>query len=471
MNCKGRVTVQDYIPRNFHLTFGFDCHLLPIHSLQGLKYNDSFMNSLKSLRYNITFSNQSNETNDCVDYSTQVKTKACNGFYRQTSLPNLFGHEQLDIMREYSTAIQVYEVSMLSHGRCHQHLLEILCHVLLPECDPVTQQVIHPCRETCWALLDACLQTLFSLIANLAPRYDRPWDEKQQNYWSNQIDCNFLPSIHGNITCFYEPVTCGSPPDVTNGTMILNSTQRDVYQLHDVVQYACVNDTYEMTGTDSIKCLYSGQWSQPPPKCAPVNNSGIKFVYFLLPVIFSFLFILFIFIGIKYKSKPSSGLKEERIQLDNTLVQLINNDEPLLPSKRRQESTLSLDSPPSLKRNREFDAFVLYHFDTDDDFVLNVLLPELEENRDFKICIHSRNFTPGRDIKDNICEAIEGSNSAIIVMSQGFVDSMWCKEEFTHCYIENMKDTAFNLFVIMMQPADTLVNISPYMQSYFDTYF
>ena len=77
----------------------------------------------------------------------------------------------------------------------------------------------------------------------------------------------------------------------------------------------------------------------------------------------------------------------------------------------------------------------------------------------FKLCIHSRNFAPGGDIKDNIEDAIEGSNSAIIVISQGFVDSMWCKEEFTHCYIENMKDAAFNLFVIMMLPADTLVNI------------
>ena len=44
------------------------------------------------------------------------------------------------------------------------------------------------------------------------------------------------------------------------------------------------------------------------------------------------------------------------------------------------------------------------------------------------------------------------------------MDSMWCKEEFTHCYIENMKDPAFNLFVIMMQPAETLVTMSPYMK-------
>ena len=46
----------------------------------------------------------------------------------------------------------------------------------------------------------------------------------------------------------------------------------------------------------------------------------------------------------------------------------------------------------------------------------------LEEDRDFKLFIHSRDFILGRDIIDNIEEAIEGSNSAIIVMSQGFVD-------------------------------------------------
>ena len=51
-------------------------------------------------------------------------------------------------------------------------------------------------------------------------------------------------------------------------------------------------------------------------------------------------------------------------------------------------------------------------------------------------------------------------------MSQGFVDSMWCKEEFTHCYIENMEDAAFNLFVIMMQPVDKLLNISNYIKTF-----
>ena len=143
-------------------------------------------------------------------------------------------------------------------------------------------------------------------------------------------------------------------------------------------------------------------------------------------------------------------------------------DEPLLPLNRKTDSIKATHSVTKL-RNRTFDAFVLYHFDTDDYFVTDNLLPELEETRNFKRCIHSRNFTPGRDIKDNIEEAIESSNSAIIVMSQGFVDSMWCKEEFTHCYIENMKDEAFNLFVIMMQDLDTLVDISPYTKTFVHT--
>ena len=49
------------------------------------------------------------------------------------------------------------------------------------------------------------------------------------------------------------------------------------------------------------------------------------------------------------------------------------------------------------------------------------------------------------------------------------MDSKWAQEEFTHCYLENMNDPAFNLFVIMMQPADTLVNISNYMKTFFET--
>ena len=62
VSCRGRVTVQDYIPRNFSLSFGFHCDWLPI-------------NSLKGLQYNISFTKQSNETNSCINYLHLRKLK------------------------------------------------------------------------------------------------------------------------------------------------------------------------------------------------------------------------------------------------------------------------------------------------------------------------------------------------------------------------------------------------------------
>ena len=82
--------------------------------------------------------------------------------------------------------------------------------------------------------------------------------------------------------------------------------------------------------------------------------------------------------------------------------------------------------------------------------------------------IDFREFEPGISIFDNIQRGIEKSNSAIIIVSQAFVNSIWCKEKFDQCYIENMNDPAFQLFVIMMQPADTLMNLSENTRTFVD---
>ena len=121
-----------------------------------------------------------------------------------------------------------------------------------------------------------------------------------------------------------------------------------------------------------------------------------------------------------------------------------------------------------LTRNRTFDAYMCYKVDSDGEYAEDILLQELQEHHDppFKICIHRDHFQPGRTIKRNINEAIQNSNSAIIVMSQDFVDSVWCREEFADCYIENMNDAAFQMFVILTQPKEDLVNLSEYMISF-----
>ena len=347
-----------------------------------------------------------------------------------------------------------------------------------------------------------------------------------------EFDCDYLPSLWDETPCYYEPVTCSAPPPIKHGwqwsgphpvsTGSYSNSQS--YNLNEVVSYFC-SPGFKLVGNNKITCVNSGQWSVLPeclpeyttestnesttesttqstvdsitehkivskeqfpstwfPKARaktttkPNGTSATNILIVLVPSLVILLGLQLLIVAIRYKIKYKGGtkhydLQREQVRPDQILTDLKQTGEPLLPLNRKQESLLSLVSvaPFQQSRNRIYDAFVLYHFDTDDVFVVNSLLPELEEVRNFKLCIHSRNFTPGRNIKDNIEEAIEASSSAIIAMSQGFVDSMWCKEEFVDCYIENMKDPAFNLFVIMMQQADTLVNISNYMKTFFET--
>ena len=314
-----------------------------------------------------------------------------------------------------------------------------------------------------------------------------------KGYWT-QLNCDYLPPLGGDFECFYNPVQCKEPPIVNNSTIVTNFKKKGNQFVYDTAEYSC-DEGFKLEGNKTITCMSSGLWSQTP-HCVASNTFLINFtteptaesttesefestaqsirtestfksavqsttpernglLFIVPPILFGLLVVLLCIVTCitNRKANKLPGVNIQPAQPDDFLQQTdaVTYSETISP----------------LRRNRTFDAYVLYHFDSDNDFVINCLLPELEELREFKICIHSRDFTPGRDIKDNIEEAIEGSNSAIIVMSQGFVDSIWCKEEFTHCYIENMKDPAFNLFVIMMQPADTLVKISHYMKTFF----
>ena len=121
-------------------------------------------------------------------------------------------------------------------------------------------------------------------------------------------------------------------------------------------------------------------------------------------------------------------------------------------------------------RIRTYDAFVCYNDASGDyKYVLGTILPELEGKHDppLKLCIHDRDFELGIGVLDNIENAIKNSSSAIIVMSQAFVNSKWCKLEFRECYVENENDDVFRLFVIMMQPARDLKNTSLCIEKFF----
>ena len=284
--------------------------------------------------------------------------------------------------------------------------------------------MVPPCREMCLDARNSCgkLTELLDII--------------------KEYDCDYLPSRDGDIPCFYKPVTCGPLPEVTNALLLTDFNNNDtnssesirynsssnntVFPLNFEAEYTCEGDIYRMIGSPTVKCRYSGLWSKTPNCSATVFIVAIVVsIAVLIVVVFSVIVLL----------------------------------------RRIRQAT---SSDVHLTRNKEYDAFVCYDI-ADADYAHNTIIDEFEVNRNppFKLCIHKRDFKPAYTIKYNIWNAIKNSNSAIIVMSQSYVDSIWCRDEFEGCYVENLEDPAFGIFVITMKPVEDLENTDEYMKSFF----
>lgn len=97
-----------------------------------------------------------------------------------------------------------------------------------------------------------------------------------------------------------------------------------------------------------------------------------------------------------------------------------------------------------------FDAFVSYN-SADENWVMEQLLPNLEGSS-FRLCLHHRDFEPGRDIVDNIVAAVYGSRKTICVVSQSFLRSEWCSLEIqlaSYRLFQEMQDV---LLLVFLEP-------------------
>uniref|UniRef100_A0A3Q1ESV2 Toll-like receptor 22 n=1 Tax=Acanthochromis polyacanthus TaxID=80966 RepID=A0A3Q1ESV2_9TELE len=78
--------------------------------------------------------------------------------------------------------------------------------------------------------------------------------------------------------------------------------------------------------------------------------------------------------------------------------------------------------------NQRYDAFVSYNVN-DEAWVCRELLPVLEGQQGWKLCLHHRDFEPGKPIVENITEAIYSSRKTICVISRSYLQSEWCSRE------------------------------------------
>nr|AAH55366.1 Toll-like receptor 6 [Mus musculus] len=103
-----------------------------------------------------------------------------------------------------------------------------------------------------------------------------------------------------------------------------------------------------------------------------------------------------------------------------------------------------------LQRNLQFHAFVSYS-EHDSAWVKNELLPNLEKD-DIRVCLHERNFVPGKSIVENIINFIEKSYKAIFVLSPHFIQSEWCHYELYFAHHNLFHEGSDNLILILLEP-------------------
>ncbi|XP_077981128.1 uncharacterized protein LOC144436257 [Glandiceps talaboti] len=117
----------------------------------------------------------------------------------------------------------------------------------------------------------------------------------------------------------------------------------------------------------------------------------------------------------------------------------------------------------------EYDAFVCYRCGTEamsleEVFVINEMVPRLENDHRFKLCIHSRDFPPGAAITDNILGAIQRSSRTILILTKAFVESEWCRFEYEKAQ-EEMFKTGAKVIPILFEDVTTLQNLDPSIRS------
>uniref|UniRef100_A0ACB8G8P5 Uncharacterized protein n=1 Tax=Sphaerodactylus townsendi TaxID=933632 RepID=A0ACB8G8P5_9SAUR len=101
-----------------------------------------------------------------------------------------------------------------------------------------------------------------------------------------------------------------------------------------------------------------------------------------------------------------------------------------------------------------YHAFISYSC-SDAEWVRRELLQRLEASTPpYRVCIHERDFTPGRWIIDNIIENIENSHKIIFVLSRHFVDSEWCNYELYFAHQRAVGLSFEDVVLVVKEPID-----------------
>ena len=377
----------------------------------------------RRIGFNMTYEIQLDSYNKSWEcFELDRKHSPCKDYYSYAILPNPL----------YMTRLQDAEGGVLGFAQiaqeCHSHFEEFICRSLLPEC----ASDVLPCQSYCEeVLIEACSDNIETFI-----------DKSLYSFPEYKFDYNFLAKYvckkYPASSCFSMNVTCGTPEQIDNGRII----QRDktIHMLNSTVSYEC-NDNYKLEGEPLGRCQYSGLWSHIPQCVLKESNTEELIIGFTVGGIAAMIIIAIILI----------------LRFRQEIVVLLFVKFGLRCRRVKEVG------------ERKYDAFIAYNQE-DIAFVKDKILRPLENmDPSYNICIHHRDFEIGDWITNNIIKSVTASKRTIIVLSQEFINSQWCRFEFAQAHLRLIQDQSFKIIVIAMEDPKKMTDIPKLMKTYIKT--
>ncbi|XP_076836053.1 toll-like receptor 22 [Brachyhypopomus gauderio] len=110
----------------------------------------------------------------------------------------------------------------------------------------------------------------------------------------------------------------------------------------------------------------------------------------------------------------------------------------------------------------QYDAFISYNAQ-DEHWVVKELLPNLEGEQGWRLCLHHRDFEPGKPIIDNIIDGIYSSRKTICLITQNYLRSTWCSKEIQLANFRLFDEQNDVLILVFLEDISTH-HLSPYHQ-------